>query len=217
VWDADDLLEKMDTIQSTAEPYLTNEPVARQEEIDEVKSFITDHKERILDEIKDGLPEWNRSINPVLCASEDQTVAGVLTTQKNTLSLLPTDIGEGEATITVQEESIPLMMVRGNMGMVSDGFGGNLVMMQWILGPVDEAHVFLLYIVLPEELFVEGKTIQMNYGEAEVDVALVDIETFDFNPYGFVMTGEMTIEKIDDVDDGEVVISFNAPIGRIVI
>ena len=53
----------------------------------------------------------------------------------------------------------------------------------------------------------------MDFGQVETEVIQVDLTTGDYTVMGLVMTGEMTIEAIDD--NGEVTVSFDAPVGTI--
>jgi hypothetical protein len=218
VWDEEILVSKVNRIQDTIRPHLNGRlKAANAEEVTYLIQFIRDHKKRILDELDKGLMEWDRPMPPVLCAPIEHTVTGVLNTNMDTLESSILDTGDGEALDANDAANIELPLVRGIIGEYTDNFDYDMVYLQLAAGPVDERHVLVFLIDIPKELFEEGRTIKLDYGEAMADVATVDIETGAFRGLGFVMTGELTVDKLESQPGGAVSISFYAPVGVIQI
>jgi spore coat protein CotH len=218
VWDEAALIAKINRIQETIRPHLQESlEAANEEEVDYLVEFIQDHRKRILDELDQGLPEWDRPMPPLLCAVIEHTVIGVLDTNMDTLESSILDTGDGHATDSLGTESLELPIVRGTIGEYTDHFDYDWVFLQLAVGLVDETHALVFLIDIPKELFEEGRTIKLDYGEAMADVATVDIVTGEFRGLGFVMTGELTVETLEPTPGGAVSIAFNAPVGVIQI
>ena len=216
VWDEDTLAEKVNQIQETIGPYLEgNLKAANKEETAYLLQFIGDHKARILAELDDGLPEWDRPAPPLLCAEVEHTLTGVLNTTMETLNADIMETGDGEMGDLIGNEVAPLPIVRGVVGAYTDPFGYGMVHLEVFVGPIDETNAMAFFIDIPQELFQEGNQIKLDWGEAQSGVAMIDLATGDFRLLGFVMTGEMTVEKLDDTPGGEVSVSFDAPVGVI--
>jgi hypothetical protein len=125
------------------------------------------------------------------------------------------ETGEGEMVDRIGDEEREISLVRGIADRYTTPFGYEMVHLQLGAGPVEGMKALVLEIEIPGELFQEGKTIKLDWGEAQTGVALVDLITEEFTPLGFTKTGELTVEKVDPAPDGEVFLSINAPVGVI--
>lgn len=216
VWDEAALADKVNRIQATIGPHLAgNLEVANDMEVANLLQFIGAHKGRILAELDDGLPVWDRLPPPPLCAEIEHTLTGVLRTTMGTLESDLLETGEGEVTDLLGEDSVAIPLVRGVVGPYTDAFGYGMVHLEIGAGPVDGTSALVLIVDVPEELFQEGRSVKMDWGEAQTAVGLVDLMTGDFRLLGFVMTGELTVDALDPTPGGAVSISFHAPIGVI--
>ncbi len=216
VWDEAALTEKVNRIQATVGPHLWGTlKMANEMAAADLLQFIGAHKGRILAELDGGLPVWDRLPPPPLCAEIEHTLTGVLRTTMGTLESDLLETGEGEVTDLIGEESVAIPLVRGIVGPYTDAFDYGMVHLEIGVGPVEGTNALVLIADIPEELFQQGKTIKLDWGEAQTGAALVDLMTGDFRLLGFVMTGELTVDALDPTPGGAVSISFVAPIGVI--
>ncbi len=214
VFDETAILARLDRIQETVRPHLAGNLIeANAAETAALEATITGHRENILAELDDGLPEWDRPANPLLCADIEHTLEGTLQTELESSDRSIFETGEG--AVTDLESGMEMPIVRGIMGRYTDAFDQEMIELQIAMGPIDETHVMLFYMRFPGELFEEGRTLKMDYGEARTEVLEVSMETGEYTVLGFVMTGEMTFEHIGTGDDDALLVSFHAPVGTI--
>jgi spore coat protein CotH len=216
VWDEAELVDMLDTIQSTALPYLDGNTVdANAYETEFLRAMIASHKKDILDEIDadPNWPTWDRPVNPPHCASITDTLSGTLTTAFESLDVNLIDTGSGEASDNDGSKIVTLPIVRGLVGTWVDNYNGENTVVEIAVGPVSGSTFFVIYTYFPSELFFEGNTVKLNYGEAQTDVLTTDIISGETIDYGFAATGRLTIDALEDAPGGNVQISFEVPVG----
>jgi hypothetical protein len=213
VWDEKELLQRIDTVTSTATPVLSEQ---LQERVriasDNLKLFVSGQKARLSQELDDGLVDWELPPNPPLCARSDYVFEGTLQTNFNTLEEDILETGSGTVTETTQSQTTAISTVRGLIGY--DDWSPTdfpVVELRIGFGPTSNEKYALMNISIPEEQFVQGNTVSLNWGEARTSAEWVTLPDGTSTPAGYVITGELTFTKIDPGDNGTIEIAFEAP------
>ncbi len=213
VWDAEELLQMVDTIDSTVSPYLEgNLAEAHAAETDALRTLIRSHEQDIRAEFGPDWPNWDRPLNPPHCVDIGHTYRGVLTTVSESLDANLVNTGSGEATDSDGAETTDLAVVRGLVGSYVDEHDDEKISVELAIGPVSDGSYVVVFTSFPSELFFEGSTILLDYGQADSGVGSVDLTTGETRSLGFIATGQLVIEALDPSPGGEVQIAFDAPV-----
>ena len=215
VWDEGELLEILDTIEASVTPHLNEVAAAASAQASqELRDFIAAHQQRLLDELDEGLPEWDRPISPPLCVTMDQRFTGSLAMEFGAQGD-PFASGEGQGIETVAGQDNPLGLVGGVISEHIDDLGNPMVELMMGLGPATNGYGVIVQVFFPRELLEAGGVVKLDYGQADSSVAWVDLDSEELIPAGFVATGQLTIVSVDEEPGGMVEIGFDAPVAVI--
>jgi hypothetical protein len=215
VWDEQKLLTMLDTIEATVRPYLEgNSRSMNQEEVEFLRGLIRTHAQDIQGELDaKGWPNWDRPVKPPHCVSVENTYRGVLTTRAESLDADIAETGDGEATVTHRSETADVGVVRGIVGSYVDDFNDENIVVEIAVGPVADGGFVLVGSSFPKELYYEGNTISIDYGQAQAEALSIDIGTGEMKPLGFIVKGSLVIEAVGQSPGDDVRIAFEAPVG----
>jgi hypothetical protein len=146
----------------------------------------------------------------------DRTFSGTLRTRFGSLQEDILVTGDGEASETVSGTTSGLDMVRGTIGEIIDDSGMPQILLLLGLGPLDGGtRAIFFQIVFPPELFRQGDSLTIDYGQVQADAAWVDLATFGNTPAGFIGLGQLTFQTAGTEAGSEVEILFEAPLAVI--
>jgi hypothetical protein len=122
------------------------------------------------------------------------------------------ETGDGTATETTQSRTVDLAMIRGVIRYEPGPTDFSDVVLQFGFGPTSNGKYALIGVRMPKELFVQGKTVSLNYGEARNEVKWIALPDQTATSAGYIVNGSVTFTKIDLENTGDVDIVFNAPL-----
>lgn len=222
VWDEKALLARIDTMQATIVPRLTEKGAARAgARIDEVRAWIAAQRAALKPAVEGDPPEFTLTSGPLpLCGEVTLTVTGTFSTTWNTLKDNPLAHGSGALVAKVKGPAgavtdKKLALVKGVAGPVDSVVDQGAVQILMGFGTLDGGKVFALQISLPVDVFKAGRTAKLNYGEAGADAGTVNMGTGKLTAVGFVLGGWIKFSKAGTGDGDEVAFEIEAPITRL--
>ena len=222
VWDETTILAQIDVMKARIGPLWTEKGAARAgKRIETVRTWIKAHRAALEPAVQGAEPEFTLTAGPLpLCGEVTLTVSGSFSTTWNTLNDSPLDHGKGElvahivgADGAVEDKSLSL--VRGVAGPIASAVDEGAVHILMGFGTLAGGKVYALDILVPAELFVAGRTLKLNYGDASAEAGTVNLGTLKTTAVGFVLAGELTFTKVGTQDGDEVAFTINAPIARL--
>ncbi len=224
VWDQTELIDMVDTITGTISPELTDALAeSTRNAASELKTFIRNHKSRILEELDAGLDDWGHPPNPPLCADaaakwQTSTVfSGTLQMTFDTYRDDVLDNCDGTAVETTLGEETVLENICGFVSYADTAMGWRNVLLTIAFGPTTNGNLAAIEMLIPEELFESGSTVPLDFGAGRSEVFWIDpsaiIDPSGAAPVkaGFVVNGDLTLNAVDAMPGGRVAIDFNAP------
>ena len=224
VWNANKLVKQIQQIKQTIVPFIDSgfeATVLNEQEV--VLEYISKTKERVLAGCTDEKFVWDRPSAPALCGNIDLTLNGVVTLPWTTRTAPPTD-GEGTVSLVSPEgtrhsRSIkgrayhnPLPLKYASQPHEVSKNAPEHVHIELIVADINNSNI-VLRIELPIDAVSSGKSLKLDFGEANTEFAVLD-QNGERESAGRVVTGWVHLHVANSHTNRGLQFSVFAPLVR---